>query len=101
MAIFSITLPVQATGHFAGDGVLAAQLGAHQQHKLDQIGRGLAQNSHRNGVAGLGQFVDGRRERGKIRTRRAVAQIDEFVHVGRAPDLAHLFREPRVGSSRS
>ena len=59
--------------NFACDLVLAAELGADQQHKLDQISRCLAQNLDRNRVAGFGQFVDRRSEGGKVRSGGAVA----------------------------
>ena len=99
MAIFAITLPVHATGTSPAMWCLRRSFGAHQQNKPDQIGGGLAQHTDRYRVASLGQLVDRRRQRGKIRTRRAVAQVDELVHVGRAPDLAHrgndLRRAPR------
>ena len=77
-------------GNFAGDVVLAAQLVAHQQHKLDQVGRGLLQHVERNGSPASASSTDRRRQRRKIRTWRAVAEIHQFIQVGRAPDLAHL-----------
>ena len=82
-------------GNFAVNCVLAAQLAAHQQHKLDQIGRCLRQNCFRNRVAGQGQLADGRSQRSKIRSWRAVAQIDQAGQVGRAPDFANFFKNLR------
>ena len=50
------------------------------------------ENADGNGIACLGEFIDGRRERGKIGPRRAVADVDELIHSGRAPNLADFLQ---------
>ena len=79
-------------GHLALDGVFAAEFVAHQQDKFDQVGGGLAQDVERDGIAGLGQLVDGRGKRGEVRTGSAVAQGGQVIQVGRSPYLADLLQ---------
>jgi len=69
--ICSMTPPVQATGTSPSMACLAAQLGAHQQHKLDQIGRCLAPEPPLQQGPGQGQLTYGRCQRGKVRSGRA------------------------------
>ena len=67
IVIFSITLPVQATGTSPAMECLWRSLERTSRTNLDQIRCGLAQHSHCDSVARFGQFVDGRRQSGKIR----------------------------------
>ena len=48
-----MTPPVQATGSSPLDFVFAAEFGADQEHKINQISGGLAENRNGNRVAGV------------------------------------------------
>ena len=69
--------------------MLALELGAHQEHERGQVGGSLFQNAEGNRVAGLGEFVDRGRKRGKVRTGRGIAYVDQLIDGRRTPDFAN------------
>ena len=75
--------------------MFAPQLRAHQQHKTHQVRRCLLQHVDRHRVARVTQVADCRRQRRKIRPRRAVAQVHQVLHRRRAPNLAHFLENLR------
>src|SRR6202789_1900754 len=81
--------------NLARNPVLALQLSAHQQHEIYQVSRRLMQHLERHRIACLGQFIHRRRQRRKVRARRAVTQAHQVFQAGRAPNLAHLFQNLR------
>jgi hypothetical protein len=95
MVIFSTTPPVQATGTSPAIPCLRRSLARTSRTNSTRSAAACLQNRQGNRVAGLGQLVDGRRERGKVRSGRAVTQAHQVFKAGRTPDLAHFFKNLR------
>jgi len=65
--------------NFLGKLVFAAQLGTDQEHESNKVMGRLLQHSLRHAIALLGKLANGRRQSRKVRARRAVAKVHQFV----------------------
>ena len=89
------TLPIHATGTSAVRLCLRRSFARTSSTNLNQIGRRLLQHAQRHRIAFFGQLADRRRQRRKIRTRRAVAQVHQLFDRRRSPDRAHRLQNLR------